>query len=642
MIAGPLWLWLGLPLALITGWWLGRRQRGAVTAQDTQATTSTSLPPLPHVALLETDSEGRITACNPGAEQVLGRSRERLLQQPVQELFESVRPAQDLLAAANPPGQLPDAQDWICVRSDGSRRQISLSISSRPWQSGYLLAGIDVTRERTSVDTLRFSERLVNSAFDVSSQGLSIINAKGRLIRVNTALTHLLGCSRHDLLTRDLQSFVSDEERDPLLQALRAAVSGQLPGFQLETQLCHKSGRRIPVLLNGTRVLLSDKDADTLVVHVFDLSERLAHDQAQADEARLRESILSNIVDAIITIDESGLITSFNPAASRMFQWPAEDVLGQNIKRLMPEPYRSEHDGYLRRHLTQADAPISRRARKVQGLRRNGEVFDLELSLSELVLGDQRRFIGVLRDITEQRRIERLKDELVSVVSHELRTPLTTIYGALSLMHSRALGEMPDTVHELVQASLQNAERMKHLIDDLLDMDKLAAGKMAFYLEAVELAKLLRQAVQLMRADSDRKQLQVHMEAPRQVVRVMADPKRLEQVVINLLSNAIKFSEAGQSIRIQLSVAEAMARVSVIDQGPGIPAAAIDKLFTRFSMAHSAADSHRGGTGLGLAISKAIIDQLQGEIGVHSVVNEGSEFYFTLPLLPREAQDHQG
>ncbi len=363
---------------------------------------------------------------------------------------------------------------------------------------------------------------------------------------------------------------------------------------------------------------------------IWDVTARVLAER----ETRERESyvrlLIANVVDAIIIINQRGLIETFNHAAERTFGYSEEEVLGRNLSMLMPEPHRAAHDGHLRAYEARGEGRSLEQNRELQAVRRNGEVFTIELRVSEISHRGERKFIGLVRDITERKRVERMKNEFVSIVSHELRTPLTSITGALGLIAGGALGEVPATMKPMLDIAQHNSQRLTLLIGDLLDMEKLIAGKMVVQLASQPLVPLLDEALQANRAYAER--LGVRLEAGVQAaVTVAVDAHRLQQVLANLLSNAAKFSPAGEVVTLSSEWCGDQVRVCVRDHGPGIPQSFRQRIFQKFSQADSSDTRQQGGTGLGLAISKELIEHMDGRIGFDADLAPGACFWFELP-----------
>ncbi|MGP9799486.1 ATP-binding protein [Rheinheimera sp. NSM] len=240
---------------------------------------------------------------------------------------------------------------------------------------------------------------------------------------------------------------------------------------------------------------------------------------------------------------------------------------------------------------------------------------------------------GFISDITERKKIERLKDEFVSTVSHELRTPLTAISGAIGLLHGEVFGALPEQATQMTQLAQANVLKLQLLINDLLDMDKLIAGKMQFDIQPQPLLPVIEKSL----ADNQSYARQYNVSYQLQVddadLWVNIDSMRLQQVMANLLSNAAKFSPADTAVTIKVQQQGQQALVRVIDRGPGVSEAFKPYIFDQFSQADSSDIKSKGGTGLGLAISKQLMTRMLGEIGFHSEAGKGAEFYLLLPLI---------
>ncbi|AFN76382.1 hypothetical protein PSJM300_01510 [Stutzerimonas stutzeri DSM 10701] len=247
--------------------------------------------------------------------------------------------------------------------------------------------------------------------------------------------------------------------------------------------------------------------------------------------------------------------------------------------------------------------------------------------------GQPLRISGTSMDLTEHKRIEQMKNEFVSTVSHELRTPLTSISGALGLINGGALGEVPPAMQQMLEIAYRNSQRLGHLINDLLDMEKIAAGKMSFDMHEHSLRQLLEEALASNQAFAA--QLGVNCVLREAVdVQVWVDASRLQQVLGNFLSNAIKYTPEGGEVSLHCSVPDAThVRISVTDQGPGIAAEFRARVFEKFAQADASDSRQKGGTGLGLAITKEFIERMGGKVGFDTAEGQGTTFWCELPIL---------
>lgn len=247
--------------------------------------------------------------------------------------------------------------------------------------------------------------------------------------------------------------------------------------------------------------------------------------------------------------------------------------------------------------------------------------------------GQPLRISGTCMDLTEHKRVEQMKNEFVSTVSHELRTPLTSISGALGLVNGGALGEAPPAMRQMLEIAYRNSQRLGHLINDLLDMEKIAAGKMSFDMREQPLRFLLEEALASNQAFAI--QLGVNCVLRETAdVQVWVDALRLQQVLGNFLSNAIKYTPEGGEVSLHCSVPDATrVRISVTDQGPGIAAEFRSRVFEKFAQADASDSRQKGGTGLGLAIAKEFIERMGGTVGFDTEEGQGTTFWCELPVI---------
>jgi len=487
--------------------------------------------------------------------------------------------------------------------------------------------------------------RIARHYFNIPIALISLVDADRQWFKSNQGLdTRQIGrdvsfCG-HTILKDDI-FLISDTSEDARFADNPLVTGAPHWRFYAGAPLHAGRGQRVGTLCIADRVprTLSPDDLGMLRDLANCVELQLEHSRLRnttvelaAHEARLT-ALLNTVVDAIVTIDARGNIESFNPAAQRMFGYTASEVLGQNVKMLMPAPYHEEHDGYLDNYLRTGQAKVIGIGREVTGRRKDGSEFPMELAVSEMFVEGQRMFTGVVRDITERRRADVAKREFVSTVSHELRTPLTSIKGSLGLIQSGAIGSLPPRLKHMLDIAYSNSDRLVRLINDLLDIEKIEAGKMDFTFAPLDMSALVNQAIEANR--------NLGMEHGIRFVRsdhiasapIRGDYDRLMQVFANLLSNAVKFSPPHGTVTITLRDNGDHVRVSVADQGAGIPENFREKVFNKFSQADSSDTRTRGGTGLGLNVSKSIIEHHGGMIDFTIELGEGTEFSFILPVI---------
>lgn len=369
------------------------------------------------------------------------------------------------------------------------------------------------------------------------------------------------------------------------------------------------------------------------VVTLTDISVLRASEAAVRDQAVRLAAIFDNVLDAIITFNESGSIESWSRGAERMFGYGSADVLQRDIASLVSEP----HEGDLQRYFGSRESLTVGKRLEWEAQRKDGGRFAIDLCVSEMYLGRRRLFVCVMRDISERRELERMKAEFVSTVSHELRTPLTSIAGALGLVTAGVTGTLPDKAARLLSIAQRNSERLTLLINDILDLEKAEAGKLALQLRVQALHPIVEQAIEANRVFAESLSVRFELVAADNSGKVCVDAERLVQVLTNLLSNAVKFSPPHAVVRVLLEPVGSMWRTAVHDDGPGITESFRGKIFARFEQDDTFDARRLGGTGLGLAIAKSLTEKQGGRIGFTSGQSavgkgQGATFWVDFPF----------
>jgi PAS domain S-box-containing protein len=357
---------------------------------------------------------------------------------------------------------------------------------------------------------------------------------------------------------------------------------------------------------------------------------------------RQRELILESVGDGIYGIDLNGRLTFINQAAARALGYTPEELTGRDVHEII---HHSHADGTP---YSRSSSPILQGMRRRESIRMRDEVFwrqdgeaiPVEYSASPLI--DDGQISGMVvafQDVSERRRLERMKDEFISTVSHELRTPLTSLRASLGLISSGSLDKRPEKQRQMVEMAIGNCDRLVRLVNDILDFDSVEKGKLPLHRRQVEAVDLLRRAADVAHTAASQMHIAFLIDAP--PAPVLADEDRILQVLNELVTNAIKFSLPDTQIRLTAKPAcespsaangpSAAVCFSVEDQGRGIAPEKLERIFERFQQGDASDSRALGGTGLGLALCRSIVEQHGGRIWAESTLGQGSRFLFTLP-----------
>ncbi|MCG2594990.1 ATP-binding protein [Ramlibacter sp. XY19] len=359
---------------------------------------------------------------------------------------------------------------------------------------------------------------------------------------------------------------------------------------------------------------------------------RAAFDKVRANEHRI-QTIIESAQDPFIGIDLDGHIIDWSSRAEAVFGWAREEVIGRTVSEvLLPERYTGSLEAALAQFRHTGESALLNRPIERVMQDRQGREMPVEVRIGLVSTGEQRFFSAFVHDISQRKEVERMKDEFISTVSHELRTPLTAIYGSLNLLTSGMAGELPPDAVHLLGISHQSTERLIRLINDMLDLEKIASGKIEYRMTDQPLRPLVEQAIRDTQAYGEGLKVRFTLEAGDHP-RVYADADRIVQVCVNLLSNAAKFSPPDSGVEVEVKVQGRTARVAVIDHGPGVPPEFHERMFQRFAQADASDRRTKGGTGLGLSICRSIVEAHGGTLGFASEPGVRTEFYFDLPLV---------
>jgi PAS domain S-box-containing protein len=379
-------------------------------------------------------------------------------------------------------------------------------------------------------------------------------------------------------------------------------------------------------------------------------------------DQRFRQ-LLEAAPDAILQVDEEGRIVLLNRVTEEMFGYSREELLGQPVEVLIPEELRNAHGGHRARYRTQPATRAMGTGLALEGLRKDGSRFPVEISLSPASSEEGFYVTAIIRDITERKltenrfraaqeqytkklaetnrelelrsreieRADRLKSEFLASMSHELRTPLHTIIGFSELLGEELEGPLNEKQKRFIQHIHKDSMHLLQLINDILDLSKIEAGRLELRPEPFDVATVVTESLASIRTLADAKMLSLEtvLDVP---AALEADRLRVKQVLVNLLSNAVKFTPDGGQVRVEAYIRNGLVAFTVSDTGVGIAREEHQSIFDKFHQVGATAKGVREGTGLGLAITKRLVEEHGGTIQVESEPNRGSRFTFTIPL----------
>ena len=491
------------------------------------------------------------------------------------------------------------------------------------------------------------SDTLARALIATAVDGIIVIDANGIVQVYNAACEKLFGYKPDNVLGKNVKMLMPEPyhaEHDGYLQNYHLTGEKQIIGIGREVVGRRNDGSTFPMYLSVGEGRTHERQIFVGIIH--DLTEQKEAEAAVRErEARLR-SILDTVPDAIITIDEKGIVESFSLAASRLFGYEPSEVVGRNVKVLMPPPYRDQHDGYLEHYGRTGERRIIGKGRIVVGLRRDGSTFPMELAVGEVQGGERRLFTGFVRDITERQdtehRLQELQSELLHVsrlsamgqmtaaIAHELNQPLTAITNYVKAAR-RTLDSRETDPHAIVRA--------QDMIDKAAVQTLRAGGIIRNLRGFVEkrdgnrtpenLSKVIEEALALAFVGAADKNIKLKLNLDSTLPPVLIDKIQIQQVLINLIRNSIEAMLAVQKRELLLATGHGdpgFANVTVRDTGPGLPQHISSRLFEPFQTTKDK------GMGIGLTICQSIVDAHGGRIWLLRDMPSGTGFRFRLPL----------
>ena len=520
---------------------------------------------------------------------------------------------------------------------------VSVSLMKNiPDKSIYLLLQVqNITRRKISELKLAESESKFRSAFDYSSIGMALINTNGQWLKVNKSLCNIFGYKEQEFCKKTLEELSHIEDSKDNAKYYKQLLNNEIKSFQIERRYYHYNSHIIWLSLNISAVYNDSNKQIYFIVQAQDITQR-----KEAEKSLLFQSnILQNVQDCIIITDLKGNITYWNQGATSIFGYQPNEIINQKITELYPDNDQLT----LKKGLADI-ASVKNIKRDWKGKTKDGKEIWLDLKTSYLQNKEGKLigFIGVARDITDKKEIEKelisakeqaeealhIKSEFLATMSHEIRTPMNGVIGMTDLLSKTKLNEEQNEFLDIIRKSNNS---LMTIINEILDFSKFEANKMQLEKIPFDLRTCIQDIYSIVSGIAEEKKIElvyyVSLDIPQHL---LGDINRIRQVLLNLVNNGIKFSNKGElfiSVELLKRTDNILTLKFIIkDTGIGIAKEIINNLFQPFSQGDSSTSRKYGGTGLGLAITKKIVELMNGKIWVESQLGQGSEFHFTIDL----------
>jgi protein-histidine pros-kinase len=614
-------------------------------------------------ALAVLTPDGEVLSWNRGAEILFGYGRAEALHRSIFDLVippERADEARHQFARVLLSGAVLDESERR--RKDGSTVPVAISLRAVKDAAGRTLIAQN-DRDITHLAHVRQSQGLATKfagpLLEAAPDAMVLVNKEGRLVLVNTQAERLFGYSREELLGSSIELLVPERFREHHPAHRRGYFHDPRPrpmGRGLDLAGRRKDGTEFPAEISLSPMEMEEGTFATAAIR--DVSDR------RRVEAKFR-GLLESAPDAMVIVNQRGLIELVNGQAERLFGYQRDEMLGREVEMLVPARFRGQHPAHRDRFFADPRVRGMGIGMELFGCRKDGTEFPVEISLSPLETEEGTLVSSAIRDITRQKEeaarlkeqadlldttnrelqeqsrraleANRLKSEFLANMSHELRTPLNAVIGFAEILHDGKVGPVSADQKEFLGDILTSSRHLLQLINDVLDLSKVEAGKMEFRPEPVEVSRIVTEVRDILRSIAAGKRIRVDTDIEDALGRIVVDPGKLKQILYNYLSNAVKFTPDDGHVTVRVKgEGPAHFRLEVEDTGIGIPTADLSRLFVEFQQLDATAAKKYAGTGLGLALTRRLVEAQGGSVGARSTPGQGSVFHAVLPRVARE------
>ncbi|MBV1908534.1 MAG: PAS domain S-box protein [Kangiellaceae bacterium] len=612
------------------------------------------------------DDNGIIESFNNSARKIFQFPESKSEKFRIQSLFKSdgteAPPFESLFQTDD--AEIGEKYQSIGVRLNGGNFPVELSIK-RLDVSGkqqFICVVRDISERKQAESYLLDSTARITAIVDTVPDGIFTTDEAGIVQTMNPAAEKIFKLHVGEAVGINLQKLIpiiDEKMRENFLDS-KKRKSIDYFGMNLQSFGLANKEYEFPIELSINLFQISGQDYFTIVVR--DITEIIENGrEIKRHRENLQElvsqatnevkAIVQTAVNAVISIDQSGTINIFNPAAERIFGWKVDEVVGKNIATLIPGIDEKTHDGFLAQFIATRKSSIVGKSREVLALKKDGSLFPAHIAVGYSQLSaDQHLFVAFIEDITTEKKARKelmmakeraeqaaqSKANFLANMSHEIRTPMNAVIGFSEIvLQDKSLSP---SSKEHINTILTSGRNLLGIINEILDFSKIEAGKVSLEVVCFHLTNFVKDTLRTLEfmATEHRLSLKVEFD-PAIKNRVLGDPTRLRQVLLNIIGNAIKFTPSGTvTLTVSMEESTGLYLFNVKDTGIGMTPLQIKKVFSVFSQADTSTNRKFGGTGLGTAISKQIVELLGGSIWVESEVDKGSSFYFTVKLEPSE------